>query len=88
MTDKLLKVHVDKTRFPDLTDNPIADDKYYQSGQVNGIIGTEIFKNDRIMGSSGSPAMVQTEFVYVVMDSMPTLNSNNHLTILIQDDFW
>lgn len=91
ISEKFPKTRLDSLGFPDLEKIPLADDKFDQPGEIDGIIGAELFplllKNTMIVGPLGSPAAVWTEFGYVVMGSVPTVSLNNNQSFFtLQED--
>ncbi|XP_031333877.1 uncharacterized protein LOC116163886 [Photinus pyralis] len=75
ITDKLPRLQVDTDGCSHLRDIPLADDLFYQSREVDGILGAETFScligSGRVLGTAGKPIALQTTLGYVVMGKVP-----------------
>ncbi|KAG5893914.1 hypothetical protein JTB14_014522 [Gonioctena quinquepunctata] len=75
ITDLLPKVCVDISVIPGLAGICLADNNFDKPGEIQGIIGVELFGmilgKHRISGVTSTPVAVETEFGYVVMGKIP-----------------
>ncbi|XP_074030835.1 uncharacterized protein [Leptinotarsa decemlineata] len=79
ISEKLPRVLVNENEICDnLGGIQLADENFYQPGEIDGIIGAELFteliKSGRIVDSNGSPIAVETVFGYVIMGKIPMKN--------------
>ncbi|XP_044741882.1 uncharacterized protein LOC123302855 [Chrysoperla carnea] len=81
ITDKLPHSFVDINTMPHLMNLPLADVNFHSPGEIDGIIGAELYSNilgnNRIMGLDNFPTALETTLGYVVMGKSPVLTNLN-----------
>ncbi|KAJ8932586.1 hypothetical protein NQ314_014577 [Rhamnusium bicolor] len=69
-----------------LVNLPLADDTFYQPGEIEGILGADIFSHIlgkiRINGPPGTPMALETSLGFIVMGSVPIIQSFENPKIL------
>ncbi|XP_031337265.1 uncharacterized protein LOC116166454 [Photinus pyralis] len=96
ITDKLPRLQVDTDGCSHLRDIPLPDDLFYQSREVDGILGAEIFScligSGRVLGTAGKPIALQTTLGYVVMGKVPVAPVQTDIqacfTVSNESPFW
>lgn len=83
ITPKLPSSVIDTTSISYLMDLPLADDRFYQPGEIDGILGAEIFprlvENAKVSSGPDMPIALRTKLGYVVMGKVPG-NSISQIT--------
>ncbi|XP_074037221.1 uncharacterized protein [Leptinotarsa decemlineata] len=79
ISDRLPRVKIERSFLGSFGDIQLADNKFDEPTEIDGIIGAELFAtvigNKSYAPSAGSPVAVQTVFGYVIMGKVPILNS-------------
>nr|CAI5862966.1 unnamed protein product [Callosobruchus analis] len=77
ITDKLPRLPINAKIFDKFDGLPLADNDFGIPGQIDGIIGAELFPLllgiDKIVCDGGSPYAIQTAFGYVIMGEVPIM---------------
>ncbi|KAG5884049.1 hypothetical protein JTB14_037454 [Gonioctena quinquepunctata] len=72
ISDKLPRLKIDPSFFSSFGDVRLADDKFDEPNEIDGIIGEELFatvmENNSYASSTGLPVAEQTVFEYVIME--------------------
>lgn len=89
ITDKLPKEKLDERYLEQWKSLPLADDSYCNPGEVDGIIGAELFPwlfgNSRLKSKYDTSVAMETVFGYVIMGAVPTKEANQMHTFLVRD---
>ena len=82
ITDQLPSFKVQTKPLAHLLDLPLADDTFYQPGEIDAILGANIFSyvlgKTRISGSPYTPMALETSLSYIVMGSVPIIHSSKN----------
>ncbi|XP_045487136.1 uncharacterized protein LOC123689754 [Pieris rapae] len=83
ITDYLPTSKVDRSKLEYLFNIPLADDIFHEPGQIDMLIGAQLFskllKQGRIQGPPGMPDAVQTTFGFILMGEAPILSINSNI---------
>nr|CAI5839091.1 unnamed protein product [Callosobruchus analis] len=90
ITDKLPRLPINAKIFDKFDGLPLADNEFGIPGQIDGIIGAELFPLllgiDKIVCDGGSPYAIQTAFGYVIMGEVPITGSDNVDSFLVYQE--
>lgn len=85
ITDKLPTVPIDIAALTHLRHVILADRQYNEPGNIDILIGAQLFGNillsGRITGPPGTPTGFETIFGYMLIGNSPTLSTNNNIAI-------
>lgn len=83
LTDELPSMHIENKDLAYLNDLPLADENYSKPGEIDGIIGADLFPHlmgsAKVIGPSHLPVALQTTLGYVVMGKIPVKGHSNIL---------
>lgn len=86
ISNDLPKSCADVSGFPELHKLCLADDNFYRPGEIDGIIGVELYGvilgKDKVISADGTVA-VETDLGYVVMGKIPIFSETDNISTFL-----